>query len=289
MIFDYFHTFIQFLLPQRILTWIFGQAANCTAKPWKNWMIRRFARKYQVNINEALLENPEDYPNFNAFFIRRLKPELRPICPSKDAILSPVDGHVRQIGFIEHGKIFNAKGHAFTLYELLGGNLERTSPFLQGAFANLYLAPNDYHRVHMPYKGTLKSMIYIPGKLFSVRESTANTLPRLFSRNERLVLFFDTAIGPMAMILVGAMIVGSLSTVWHGDITRTSQIQIWHYEKDPMTFEAGDEIGTFKLGSTVILLFTHTAPHLIQWESNTHCSDTASIRYGQKIARINPA
>lgn len=231
-------------------------------------------------MQEAIIQNPTDFKNFNDFFIRHLKPELRPLTVDSKFILSPVDGCVRQIGQIEGGKIFNAKGHFFTLYELLGGDFQRCTPFLQGSYANLYLAPRDYHRVHMPCDGTLKSMIYIPGKLFPVKESSVKAIPSLFSQNERAVLIFDTAMGPMAMILVGAMIVGNLHVVWHGDIKREKKIRQWDYTSNPHHLKAGDEVGHFRLGSTVILLFNQ-AEQIIEWKSNL-----SNLRYGQVIGNV---
>lgn len=277
------HHFIeafQRMLPQRITTRIFRILANCSIKPWKNWVIRRFIEKYHVNINDAILQDPNDFKNFNTFFIRHLKPELRPICKDEKAIVSPVDGCIRQLGDIVEGKIFNAKGHSFTLYELLGGDEANNLPFSQGTYTNLYLAPSDYHRVHMPYSGKLERMIYIPGKLFPVKESSVEALPSLFSINERLVLFFDTAIGQMAVIFVGAMIVGNIHVVWHGDIAREKKIRTWNYTDKSIHFNAGDEIGHFKLGSTVIILFTNKE-HTVQWQN-----DLDKLQYGQKIGAI---
>lgn len=279
---DHVNTAIQHMLPQRAITAFFRAAANCPQKTFKNWMIRRFIREYGVNMEEAIIQNPESYKTFNEFFIRKLKSEYRPMETDEQAIVSPVDGCVRQLGKIEKGKIFNAKGFPFTLYELLGGELARALPFFQGTYINLYLAPCDYHCVHMPYAGNLKKMIYIPGKLFSVKESTVNLVPTLFSQNERLVLIFDTDIGPMAVILVGAMIVGNLHVVWHGDVTREKNIREWDYTKKPLRLEKGDEVGHFKLGSTVITLFTNKS-HLIQWSN-----DLEKLCYGQKIGVIAP-
>lgn len=269
----------QRLLPQRAITSFFRNAANCSIKPWKNWMIRYFIQKYKVNMQDSIIQNPTDFKNFNDFFIRKLRPELRPISSDKNIIISPVDGCVRQIGQIEAGKIFDAKGHFFTLYELLGGNFQRCTPFLQGAYANLYLAPRDYHRIHMPCDGILKSMTYIPGKLFPVKESSVKAIPSLFSQNERLVLFFDTAMGPIAMVLVGAMIVGNLHVVWHGDIAREKKIREWNYSSNPYHLKAGEEVGHFRLGSTVIVLFNQTT-HAVQWQSNL-----SELRYGQVIGK----
>jgi phosphatidylserine decarboxylase len=271
---------IEQMLPQRFTTWVFKICANSSIKPFKNWLISRFIVKYGVNIHEAIFQNPEDFKTFNEFFIRQLKQELRPICHEKQAIVSPVDGCVRQIGAIEHGKIFNAKGHYFALYELLGGSFERCVPFLHGKYANLYLAPCDYHRVHMPYAGTLKTMIYVPGKLFPVKESSVKANPSLFSQNERLVLMFDTNIGPMAVVLVGAMIVGNMHVVWHGDILREKKIRLWDYSNQLIRLNAGDELGHFKLGSTVICLFANHS-HSVTW-----IKELERLHYGQKIADV---
>lgn len=244
-------------------------------------MIGHFIKKFHVNMADAEIENIDEFDSFNTFFIRKLKPSLRPITHNTRVVVSPVDGAVRQAGTVEHGNIINAKGHGFSVYTLLGGNFERCAPFLQGSFINLYLAPCDYHRVHMPYAGTLKSMTYIPGKLFSVKESSVNAIPSLFSKNERLVLMFDTAIGPMAVVLVGAMIVGSMQTVWHGDIQREKKIREWHYDPSLFHFNAGDEIGHFKLGSTVIVFFSHH--HCaVEWTTGEQ-----KLHYGQKIGDIS--
>ena len=275
-----FFSIFQRILPQRAITAFFRHAANCTIKPGKNWMIGYFIRKYHVNMQESMIQNPRDFKNFNDFFIRQLNPALRPIPQNADTILSPVDGCVRQIGLIDGGKIFDAKGHFFTLYELLGGNFERCTPFFNGTYANLYLAPRDYHRVHMPCDGTLTSMVYIPGKLFPVKESSVKAIPSLFSQNERLVLMFETSIGPMTMILVGAMIVGNIHVVWHGDIAREKKIRQWSYANKPLSFKAGDEVGHFRLGSTVIVIFNQTN-HSIQWNT-----DLSTLKYGQTIGHV---
>lgn len=277
---DSISALFQRMIPQKAITWIFKKAANSSFKPLKNWMISRFILKYNVNMSEAMIQNIQLFENFNAFFIRQLKSELRPITRNEKTIASPVDGCVRQMGLVQQGKIFNAKGHAFSLYELLGGDLERCTPFLQGTYANLYLAPSDYHRVHMPYAGKLKTMIYIPGKLFSVKESSVNVLPNLFSQNERIVLVFETAIGPMVMVLVGAMIVGNMHVVWEGDIVRSKNIRQWDYSNDAIEFAAGDEIGHFKLGSTVFVLFTNQN-HTVTWEK-----ELGHLQYGQVIGHV---
>jgi phosphatidylserine decarboxylase len=193
-----------------------GWLAECEWPILKVWLINLFISQYDVNMSEALAEDPASYKNFNAFFTRELKPDARPITEGSDIIVSPADGAVSQLGNISYGRIFQAKGQSYSATELLGGNSELASEFDDGAFATIYLSPKDYHRVHMPIAGTLRETIYIPGDLFSVNQTTAENVPRLFSRNERLVAIFDTEVGPMAMVLVGAMIVAGIETVWGG-------------------------------------------------------------------------
>ena len=207
---------------------------------------------------------------FNDFFTRALQPDVRPICSAKNTIACPADGAISQLGDIEYGRIFQAKGQDYSLTELLGGDTDLAQPFMGGKFATVYLSPKDYHRVHMPYSGSLQTMVYVPGQLFSVNEATANQVPRLFSRNERVVTIFNTDIGPMAVVLVGAMIVASIETVWAGQITPyRRQIRTTHYPQantvdstKSIDLTKGDEMGRFKLGSTAIVLF---GPNAIEW------------------------
>ncbi|ABI56216.1 archaetidylserine decarboxylase [Alkalilimnicola ehrlichii MLHE-1] len=226
--------------------------------PWfKNLLIKAFIRVFKVDMSEALEEDPTAYPTFNAFFTRALKPEARPLPDDPDAILSPADGTISQMGPIERDTIFQAKGHSFTTAELLGGDEALAEEFRDGWFATIYLSPRDYHRVHMPMTGTLRQMIHIPGRLFSVAPFTVRTVPKLFARNERVACIFDTDRGPMAVVLVGAINVGSIETVWAGEITPPAGIraQYSNYEADNApTIARGHEMGRFNMGSTVITL-----------------------------------
>ncbi len=272
-----FDVLIQYITPQHALSRFAGWLSNCE-KPWlKNYLIRYFLGRFDINMKEALIEDPFDYPSFNAFFTRKLKPELRPIASGHD-IASPVDGFISQIGKIENHTLVQAKGHFFNLTSLLGGSEHLAKLFSNGEFATLYLSPKDYHRVHMPIDGKLIKTIYIPGNLFSVSQKTVQFVPNLFARNERLVCIFDTDKGPMAVILVGAMVVGSIDTVWplkmnRGILTEES------YNKS-LTLAKGAELGLFKLGSTVIVLFANDK---VIWNKELH--ENSVIRMGQAIGQ----
>lgn len=255
---------LQNIAPQKALNVIAHTLANCKVSWIKNQLIRYFVNKYPVRLEEAVEENPYLYTDFNHFFTRALKPHLRPLTPGQRDIASPVDGCISQWGQIENGTLVQAKGFLYNVCDLLGGDAEAAAPFLNGHFLTAYLAPKDYHRVHMPTDGTLAQMTYIPGQLFSVNHRTAEHISGLFARNERVVTVFNTNYGRMAVILVGAMIVGSIETVWAGTITppRNSHkgIKTWDYETSesntgPISLDKGQEMGRFKLGSTVILLF----------------------------------
>jgi phosphatidylserine decarboxylase len=247
----------QYLLPQHFLSRLSGKIAECRWKWWKNWVIKTFIKHYHVDMSIAQQENIEDYPHFNSFFTRHLKPEARPISKEPDAIVSPVDGNISQIGQIQEDSLIQAKGFSFSLKGLLGGAPRIAQLFENGHFATIYLAPKDYHRVHMPLQGNLRQTIYVPGKLFSVNPLTTQYVPELFSRNERLVCLFDTEIGPMAVILIGAMLVASINTVWQE--TLNSTIVTNTLPAHPIILEQGAELGHFKLGSTVIVLFPKEA------------------------------
>ena len=210
---DDLFVFSQYLAPQHLISRGAGKVAECEIPRFKNALIEWFIKRYGVNMSEAERQNPEDFKHFNDFFTRALKADARSIDDAKDAIVSPVDGVISQLGAIKQGQIFQAKGQSFSLVELLGGDIDRAQPFMGGDFATIYLSPKDYHRIHMPITGTLKEMVYIPGKLFSVNPVTAENVSRLFARNERVAAIFDTELGPMAMVLVGAMIVASIETV----------------------------------------------------------------------------
>jgi phosphatidylserine decarboxylase len=281
MSFDNLFVLSQYLAPQHGLSRAAGLLANAKSPTIKNAFIEWFVEKYQVNMAEAAQPNPKDYATFNDFFTRALKEGARTIDQSADSIISPVDGAISQIGAIEHGRVFQAKGQSFSLTELLGGDIERAKPFLGGNFTTIYLSPKDYHRIHMPITGTLREMVFVPGKLFSVNPVTAENVPSLFARNERVVAIFDTELGPMAMVLVGAMIVASIETTWAGIVApRKGGVQSYKYEGDKaITIKKGDEMGRFRLGSTVILAFPQSAA---EWETILASGD--GLQLGQKIA-----
>lgn len=261
---DQVKIFFQHVMPKHLLSRLVGKFAAARAGWFTQVFIRWFIRQYKVDMSEAIHESPKAYKTFNAFFTRYLKPELRPLKAGEDELAHPVDGAVSQLGDIEAGRIFQAKGHDYSLQELLGGNEEDAKPFIDGKFATIYLAPKDYHRIHMPCDGVLKKMIYVPGDLYSVNPLTAANVPNLFARNERVVAIFDTEIGPMSMVLVGATIVASIGTVWSGTVTPPTggRIQSWSYPTSGHTaihLKKGEEMGHFKLGSTVILTFTENS------------------------------
>lgn len=234
-------------------------------------------------MSEALVEDLSAYEHFNAFFTRALKPGARPLDETPGAILCPADGAVSQLGPIEHGRIFQAKGHGFSAQELLGGDPAMAAPFMGGEFATIYLSPKDYHRVHMPLAGTLREMVYVPGRLFSVNQTTAENVPELFARNERVVCLFDTERGPMAVVLVGAMIVASIETVWAGLVTPPKrELKTFRYDeasRAPIHLEKGAELGRFKLGSTAIVLF---GPEQVRWAESLGAG--SAVRMGQLLA-----
>jgi phosphatidylserine decarboxylase len=252
--------------------------------PAKNLIIRIYTDLNPVKMHEAVEENMFAYASLNAFFTRALKPKCRPFDKDEKNWLCPVDGSVSQAQAIKDGRIFQAKGQDYSLLELVGGNTELEQTFRNGQFATLYLSPRDYHRIHMPATGKLKTMIYIPGRLFSVATFVVNHIPRLFARNERCICIFETEQGPMAMILVGAINVSAMETVWHGLITSEAK-KIKHFDyndksgdKD-ITLKRGDEMGRFNLGSTVIVLSTN------QMQIDSNIIAEAEIKLGQCLAK----
>ena len=274
-----FKTIWHHLLPKKVLSIFAGCMANITYPSIRNYLIRDFIQKYHVNMAEAIKNNPDDYSCFNDFFIRKLKTECRPI--NQHHIVSPVDGCISELGNINTGTIIQAKGKYYSVHALLACERSISNKFEHGIFATIYLSPKDYHRVHMPIDGTLTHMIHVPGRLFSVQPHTVQTVPDLFARNERLIAFFDTEIGPLAMVLVGATLVGAIGTIWHGDLKRPSKTQHIDCPVNPVNFlKKGQEMGYFKLGSTVILLFANAEK--IQWMqeiSANHC-----LNYGSALA-----
>lgn len=274
----------QYLVPQHALSRLVGKFAD-SDWPWiRKPLIQWFVNRYGVDMSEAEEPNPLNYPCFNAFFTRALKPDARPIDDDKHAIVCPADGAISQLGDIQGGRIFQAKGQSYSLIELLGGDPEMARPFQHGKFATVYLSPRDYHRVHMPLAGKLTSMTYVPGDLFSVNGLTASRVPRLFARNERAVCIFETRHGPMAVVLVGAMIVAGIETVWAGQVAPIRRrINTHHYagRRKPINLKKGEEMGRFKLGSTAIVLF---GPDVMEWQQDFQ-ADTPT-RMGETMGRL---
>lgn len=273
---------LQHILPQHLLSRGVGWLAATRIKPIKNTFIRRFAAAYDINMAEAAEENPLAYESFNAFFTRALKPGARPIAEGDRAIACPADGAISQIGDISDDRIFQAKGHDYRVTALLGGDESRARPFTGGKFATVYLSPRDYHRVHMPFAGKLREMIYVPGDLYSVNATTAGNVDNLFARNERLVCIFDTAAGPMAVVLVGAMIVAGIATTWTGDIRPHGRhVTVTGYQHEPVVLRKGDELGRFYLGSTAIVLF---GPGVADWREDLRAG--SPVRMGEAFGRL---
>ena len=255
---DKFKIAMQYAMPKHAISRLVGKLAAAQAGALTTQLIKLFIKQYKINMREALYEDPAHYKTFNEFFTRPLKPGIRPLAEDEHIVAHPVDGAISQLGDVVDGQIIQAKGHDYSLQALLGGKEEDVSPFLGGKFACIYLAPKDYHRIHMPVDGVLKRMIYVPGDLFSVNPLTAQNVPNLFARNERVVAIFDTAMGPLAMVLVGATIVASIETIWAGTVTPPAGKDVfsWDYPEsgtNAVHLKKGEEMGRFKLGSTVIL------------------------------------
>ncbi len=271
----------QYVLPKQALTALAGKLANIRGGGMTTSFIQWFAGKYGVNMAEAANPDLAAYATFNDFFTRPLKAGARPM--AQTALVSPVDGAVSQLGAIKHDQIFQAKGHSYSTRALVGGDADLASQFEDGSFATIYLSPKDYHRIHMPCDGRLMRMIYVPGDLFSVNPATARGVPGLFARNERVVCVFETATGPFVLTLVGATIVGSMATVWHGVVNppRTRQVREWRYEDQNIVLKKGDEMGRFLLGSTVVLLF----PKEGHVQFNPTWQATTPVRMGEPMSR----
>mgnify|MGYP000973963296 FL=1 len=270
----------QYLLPKRWLTRLAGRAAGARLGDLTHAAIRRFVARYGVDMSEAADPRIESYASFNDFFTRALKPGARPLAAAD--YLCPVDGAISQFGAIERDQIFQAKGHAYSTTALLGGDARLAAEFEHGQFATLYLSPRDYHRIHMPCAGRLRAMVHVPGDLFSVNPVTARGMPGLFARNERVVCEFDTARGPLALVLVGATIVGSMATAWHGVVNppRPGRIRRWSYDEPRIELQRGEEMGRFLLGSTVVLLWPHgTLRFAPDWAPG------GAVRMGQALGK----
>ena len=274
---------LQSLLPTRALSAFMFRLAQVRAKPFKNALMRWFLHKYAVDLDEAQWPQIDHYEHFNAFFTRALKPGLRPQPAEPELFSSPVDGAISQLGPIRQGQIFQAKGHSYSAAALLADE-ELARNFYNGSFSTIYLAPHDYHRVHMPCDGRLRSWAYVPGRLFSVNPSTARTVPGLFARNERMVAIFDTRFGPMALVMVGAIIVGGIETVWNGRLTpphRRDVAPTYYQPMQPQLLRRGDELGRFHMGSTVILL---APPGALNWDASL--TPGKVLRLGQALATM---
>ncbi len=270
----------QYLLPKQALTALAGRFASARAGRLTTAAIRRFVARYRVDMGEAANPDIGSYATFNDFFTRALRPGARPLADA--AVVCPVDGAVSQLGPIERDQIFQAKGHRYSTTALLGGDAALAAQFENGSFATIYLSPRDYHRIHMPCDGRLTRMVHVPGDLFSVNPLTARGVPGLFARNERVVCMFDTPLGPMALVLVGATIVGSMATVWHGQVNppRTGTLRSWDYSGQDITLRQGEEMGRFLLGSTVVLLFPEGA---VQFQADWDAA--RAVRLGEAMGQ----
>jgi len=271
----------QYLLPKQLLTRVAGRVASAQAGGMTTRLIEWFVGRYGVNMAEAEQPDIRAYKSFNDFFTRALRPGARPLADAD--LLCPVDGAISQFGAIEADQIFQAKGHAYSTTAMVGGDAALAARFQNGSFATLYLSPRDYHRIHMPCEGRLLRMIHVPGDLFSVNPTTARGVPGLFARNERVVCVFDTPRGPFALILVGATIVGSMATAWHGVVNppRPGTVREWRYEDQQIVLARGAEMGRFLLGSTVVMLFP--SPRVA---FNPAWAPGGAISMGEAMARL---
>jgi len=282
---DALFAMLQRVLPQHTLSALMHRLARSQIASVKNALIGMFIRRYGVDMTSAARSDPRAYVHFNDFFTRALREDARPQSDAQDAVLSPVDGRVSQAGRLRGSTLFQAKGRSFDLHALLGGSATRTERYRDGHYATLYLSPRDYHRIHMPVSGTLRSMTYVPGRLFSVNPATTRAVAGLFARNERVISEFDTNTGPMALILVGAIFVGSIETVWHGQVTppRGTQTKDWCYDERSRKLDRRQEMGRFNMGSTVIMLFGGNA---IEWSSGLRPGEDVSM--GLRIGTLRP-
>ncbi|PTT42179.1 phosphatidylserine decarboxylase [Acidovorax sp. HMWF018] len=270
----------QYLLPKQALTTLAGKFASARLGGLTTSVIRWFVGRYNVNMAEAANPDIASYTSFNDFFTRALKPGARPLAQAD--LICPVDGAISQFGPIAKDQVFQAKGHTYSTTALVGGDAAAAARFDNGHFATLYLSPRDYHRIHMPCAGELTRMVHVPGDLFSVNPTTARGVPGLFARNERVVCFFESAQGPFVLVLVGATIVGSMATVWHGQVNppRTGTLRQWDYAKGQVSLQQGEEMGRFLLGSTVVMLFPQGP-----LQFNPQWSPTRPIQLGESMAQ----
>lgn len=281
LMFKQLSAYLQYLYPKHLLSSSAGMLANSTSPRLKNYLIDSFIKAYNVDMSSALIEDPHQYATFNDFFTRKLKPGIRPIAPDKE-IASPCDGTVSQLGMINNNQLLQAKNFYYDLPSLLANEQEAVNQFSDGSFATLYLAPHNYHRVHMPLDGELQQTIFVPGDLFSVNNNTADYIPNLFARNERLICIFSTVAGPMAVILVGALIVGSIQMAWQDHAMRYKCVTSKVYGRGAVKFHKGEELGLFKLGSTVVLLFAHDK---VSWSDKLQPG--LQSEFGMSLGKIN--
>ena len=277
--FDRLAVLPQYLLPKRALTALAGRVAGARGGKLTTWLIEWFVKRYDVNMREAANPDVASYATFNDFFTRALQAGARPL--ARADLICPVDGTISQFGAMEGQQIFQAKGHRYSSTALVGGDAALAARFDDGSFATLYLSPRDYHRIHMPCDGVLRRMIYVPGALFSVNPTTARGVPGLFARNERVVCVFESARGPLVLVLVGATIVGSMATVWHGVVNppRGDVVREWRYDEQSVELKQGEEMGRFLLGSTVVMLFPKGP---LQFSPSW--APTGAIRLGEAMA-----
>jgi len=277
---------IQYPLPHHLLSRLMFWATRCRWRPFKNVFIRYIIKRFDIDMSIAAEQDLDSYQHFNEFFTRPLKLEARPIANESDAIACPVDGTISQLGAIEDGRVYQAKSHDYSLKTLLGGLDHLQERFAGGQFATIYLSPRDYHRIHMPLTGTLSETVYVPGRLFSVNPATTRAIPGLFARNERMVTIFETEHGPMAVILVGAIFVAGIETVWSGNYGDKTFRPFEHFigkNLPQISLEKGAELGRFNMGSTVVLLFG--SGHM-GWNKGLQADQM--VEMGQPIGRIKP-
>jgi phosphatidylserine decarboxylase len=281
---DKLFVLLQYLLPKLAMTELAGRIARAQGGAWTQMLIRDFVRRYKVNMDEAAQPDISQYASFNDFFTRALREDARPLADAD--FVCPVDGAISQLGRIQGDQVFQAKGHSYSTQALVGGDADLAAQFDDGEFATIYLSPKDYHRIHMPSAGTLRRMIHVPGELFSVNPATARSVPGLFARNERVVCVFEMPCPPgqtpqsFVLVLVGATIVGSMATTWHGVVNppRSATVREWHYTDASITLAQGQEMGRFLLGSTVVLLWPKDTVNLsADWAAGK------AVRLGEKM------
>ena len=273
----------QRLYPKHLLSWMMLRATRIRFAPWKNWQIRWFVRRYGVDLDIAADPAPASYPHFNAFFTRALATAARPLEGGPGTVVSPADGTVAAVGAMDGRTVVQAKDRTYTLEALFGGDERAAAAFAGGRFATIYLAPRDYHRVHMPLTGRLRSTVYVPGKLFSVNPVTVDAIDHLFTRNERIVSFFYTDLGPLAITMVGAVFVGCMEQVWRGVVTppRRREALVERYDDTEIVLEQGREMGRFNMGSTVILMLANPAVEWAPW-----MAPGSPVRMGRRIGGV---